>query len=171
VSDTAVNRLVEADVAALVTVSFQRLTPAFRPWLRSGPEGLKGRWICRHGEDLLPAAVVQRDQEDLVDVELAALTSAAGAVDGDGVVTVGERPAELAEVGALGEPSRLAEELEDRGAAVHLAGDGRRAGDAPDGVLGDHLDERASIASAKRVEDPVDVVDRAQRSSGAIVRP
>ena len=55
--------------------------------------------------------------------------------------------------------------------AAVLARHGRRPGDAPHRVLGDHLDERARVAAAEGVEDAMDVVERAQRSSGAIVRP
>ena len=60
--------------------------------------------------------------EHLVDVELAAEPLPARAVDGDRVLVVGERPAQLAQVRAVGEAARLAEELEDaRAALVHAA--------------------------------------------------
>ena len=123
------------------------------------------------GDDLLPAAVAEGDQQHLVDVELAAEALAAGAVEGDCVVAVGERPFELAQIRPFGLAAGLAEELDDRGTAVHLTGDRRRSGHAPHGVLGDHLDERPGVAAAEGREDAVDVVDGAQRSSGAIVRP
>ena len=60
----------------------------------------------------------RRDQQHLVDVELAAEALAAGAVEGDCVVAVGERPRELAQVRAVGQAAGLAEELEDRVAAA-----------------------------------------------------
>ena len=45
------------------------------------------------------------------------------------------------------------------------------AGHAPDRVLGDHLEERAGIAAAERVEDAPDALERVYVSSGAMVRP
>src|SRR5205085_12272663 len=111
------------------------------------------------------------DQEHLVDVELAAEAATARAVDRDGVLVVRDGPAQLAAVRAVSEPAGLAKEAEDLVAAVVLARDGYGSGHAPDGVLGDHLDERPRVAAHERGEDAPDVVGRAQRSSGAIVRP
>ena len=64
-------------------------------------------------------------------------------VDRDRVLAVGERPAQLAAIRAVGEAARLAEELEDLLAAAVVARDRRRARHAPDRVLGDHLEQRA----------------------------
>ena len=97
--------------------------------------------------------------------------AAAGAIDRDGMLAVGERPAELAAVGAVGEPARLSKEVEDLVAPAILLRDSRRAGYAPDGVLGDHLEQGAGVPGRERREDALDVVDGAQRSSGAIVSP
>ena len=102
---------------------------------------------------------------------VAAEPRAARAVDRDGVLGVGDRPAELAEVRAVGEPARLTEEVEDPLAAVVLLRDLGDAGHAPDGVLVDHLEERARLAADEGVEDATDALERVYRSSGAIVRP
>jgi len=114
---------------------------------------------------------VQRDEQHLVDVDLPPEPAATRAIDRDGMVALGRRPAELAPVGALGPASCLAEELEDHVTAAVLAGDGRRPGDAPDGVVGDHLEQGARVTAAEGVEDAVNVAERAQRSSGAMVSP
>jgi len=105
------------------------------------------------------------------EIQLEAEATAARPVDGDRVLAVSECPAQLAQIGAVGEAARLAEEAEDlRTAAIH-ARDGRGARHVPDRVLRDHLDQRAHVAAAERVEDAVDVLDRAYRSRGAIVSP
>src|SRR5262249_19204552 len=96
---------------------------------------------------------------------------AAGAIDRDRVVAVRQRPAQLAQVRAVGEPTRLAEQPEDLVAAPVLARHRRATGDAPDGVLGDHLVERAHVAAGERLEHAADVRARVYRSRGAIVRP
>ena len=53
------------------------------------------------------------DHEHLVDVELAAEPPALRAVDGDRVLVVCERPPQGAQVRPVGEPPRLAEQVED----------------------------------------------------------
>src|SRR5262249_5320437 len=127
--------------------------------------------IGREGENPGPAALAQRDQQHLIDVELAAAPPAARPVDRDRMLPVGERPAQLARVGPVGQPPCGAEELEDLLAAAVGARDGGRAGHLPDRVLGDHLEERARVAAAERVEDTADVADGVYCSSGAIVSP
>jgi hypothetical protein len=49
--------------------------------------------------------------------------------------------------------------------------DGRGSGDLPDGVVGDHLDERVRVPAAEGVEDATDVGDGIYRSRGASVKP
>src|SRR3954452_20385967 len=112
---------------------------------------------------LLPASVAQRDQQCLVDVDLPSGPLSAGAVDGDGVLALGGGPLQLAPVAAVGQAPRLAEEAEDLVAAAVLARHRRRAGHAPDRVLGDHLVEGAGVAAAERGEDAPDVVGGVQR--------
>ena len=87
------------------------------------------------------------------------------------MLTVGERPAELARVGPFGQAPRGAEELEDLLSPTIDPRHGRRAGHLPDGVVGDHLDERARVAAAEGVEDAADVGERIYCSSGANVSP
>src|SRR5207249_9967762 len=120
---------------------------ATRPSRR--PEGLEGRRIARDRGDLRPDATGMRDQQHLVDVELSPEPPAPRAVDGDRVLVVGERPAELAQVRAVGEPTCLAKELEDARPALVPLRDRDGAVDDPDGVLGDHLEQCAWIAAAE----------------------
>src|SRR5947209_19023012 len=115
----------------------------------SAPEGFERRRICRHGEYLLPPAFAKRDQQRLVDVELASEPSTARAVDGDGVLVVRKCPPQLAQIRPVGEPPRLAEEPEDFLAAAILARHGNGPRHAPDRVLGDHLHACAGIAAAE----------------------
>ena len=98
------------------------------------------------------------DQQHLVDVELAALALALRAVDGGGMRVVAQRPLQRREVRAAGEPARLAEQLEDLLAAFVDVRDRDGAVDDPDRVLGDHLEQRARVAAAERVEDAPDPV-------------
>jgi hypothetical protein len=84
---------------------------------------------------------------------------------------VGHSPPQLAEVRAVREAARLAEEVEDALAAAVLLRDRGSARHAPHGILGDHLEERARIAAAEGAEDAPDAVERVYCSSGAIVRP
>ena len=92
-------------------------------------------------------------------------------VDRDGMLGVGDRPAELAQVRAVGEAARLAEEVEDPLAAVVLLRDLGDAGHAPDRVLVDHLEQRARVAADECVEDATDALERVYVSRGAMVRP
>ena len=119
----------------------------------------------------MPAAVAQRDQEHLLDVELAAEPPAGRPVDRDGVDAVGERPAQLARVRPVGQPPRRPKELEDVVAAAVDARNLDRAGYLPDSVVGDHLEESAGVTTAERVEDTPDVTKGVYFSSGAIVSP
>src|SRR5581483_8393516 len=59
-----------------------------RGWL--APEELERLRVGRQGEDLLPAAPAQRDQQHLLDVQLPAEASTARPVHGDGMVAVRE---------------------------------------------------------------------------------
>ena len=84
---------------------------------------------------------------------------------------VGDRPAELAQVRAVGEAACLAEEVEDPLAAVVLLRDLGGARHTPDCVLVDHLEQRAWVAAAECVEDATDALERVYVSRGAMVRP
>ena len=81
--------------------------------LGSRPERLERGRVGGDRDDLPPDAELVLDQEHLVDVELAAEPPPLRAVDRDGVLVVGERPAQRAQVRAFGEPPRLTEQLED----------------------------------------------------------
>ena len=122
------------------------------------PEQLECRRIGRERQDLLPAAVAKRDQEDLVDVELAPEALPACPVDGDRVRVVCDRPAKLAQIRPPGEAARFTEEAEDLVAASVLARHRDATRNAPDGVLGDHLEERPRVAAGERREDAVDAL-------------
>src|SRR5262249_53642117 len=134
-------------------------------------EGLECARVGGQRQDLLPEPVPQCDQQHLIEVELAAEAPAARAVDGHGMLAVRDGPTKLAQVGAFRATARLAEQLEDRLPAAVRAGDGHGPGHPPHRVLGDHLEQRARVASLEGVEDPLDVVERAQRSRGAMVSP
>jgi hypothetical protein len=87
------------------------------------------------------------------------------------MLAVGECPAKLAAIGALGQPPRRAKELEDLATPAVLARDRHRPRNPPDRVLGDHLEQSARLAAAEGVEDAADVLDGSYFSSGAIVSP
>jgi hypothetical protein len=98
------------------------------------------------------------DQQHLVDVELAPFALSLRAIDGGRVRVVAQRPLQRRQVGAAGEPARLAEEVEDLLAALVDVRHGHGAVDDPDCVLGDHLEQRARVAAAEGVEDAPDPV-------------
>src|SRR5262249_55202522 len=77
-------------------------------------------------------------------------------------VPVGERPAELAAIGAVGEPARGPEELEDLVTALVHPGDRNGAGHRPGRILGDHLGERTGVAAREGVEHEADALKRIQ---------
>jgi hypothetical protein len=143
----------------------------FRAETFLAPEGFERSRIGREREDLLPASVAERDQQQLVNVERASEALPASPVDGDRVLVVGEGPAELAAVGPVGQPPRLPEEPEDLVAPAILAGHGDATWHTPDRVLRDHLEQHPRVAAGEGREDTLDVVERGYRSSGAIVSP
>jgi hypothetical protein len=106
----------------------------------------------------LPDAVDVIDQEHLVDVELASLAFPLCAVDRGGVRVVTQRPFQGGQIRAAGETTRLAEQREDLLAAFVHVRDRHGAVDDPDGVLGDHLEQRTRVAAAECVEDATDPV-------------
>jgi hypothetical protein len=123
---------------------------------------------------VLPAPLAQRDQEYLLDVELTSKPLSRRAVERNGVVTLCERPPQLASVRPFGQPSRRTEEPEDLFTPAVHARDGDGARHLPDRIVGYHLEERTRVAAAERIEDTPDVgdgIDVIYRSSGAIVRP
>src|SRR5262249_9145966 len=106
--------------------------------------------------DLLPDTALVVDQQDLIDVELAAEPAPLRAVDRDGVLVIGERPAQRAQVRAVREPPGLPAEIEDAVAPAVLLRDGDGAVPAPRGLVGDHADQRARIAAMEGGEDAID---------------
>ncbi len=123
-----------------------------------GPEGVERERVERNGENLLPAPVVDADEQRLVDVELAAVPPPAGAVDRDGPLVVGEHVAQLRLVGRVAERLCRLEQVEDRTAALVDPGHRRAPDHRPDRVLGDQRREGARVAP-KRGEDPLRELD------------
>src|SRR6266516_6910935 len=102
-----------------------------RAYALSCPERLECGRVAWNRDDLTPDAVAVRDQEHLVDVEAPAESRPAGAIDGDGVLVVRERPGELTQICAVRQAPRLPEQLEDAVASPVARRDGNRAVDVP----------------------------------------
>src|SRR5262249_6131691 len=96
----------------------------------------------RNGGDLLPPAVLEADDERLVDVEVDPVPGSAGAIDGQSPPVVREDGLELAVVGAVRLDARAAEKLDHRAAPVILAAHRGVAGNAPDDVA---VERRADL--------------------------
>src|SRR5262249_1721387 len=149
----------------------RRARPAAAATELVGPELRERDGIRRQREHVLPAAVAKRDQQHLVDVELAAGPAARRAVERDSAVSVRDRPAEIAGVRAVGEPTRRSEELEDVVPAAIDARDGRRSRHLPDSVVCDHLEERTRVAAATGLEHAADVGLSTYSPSAATATP
>src|SRR5436309_11926009 len=99
----------------------------------SGPECIE-RGVERDGGDFLPHAVLEPDDECLLDVEVDPVPRSPGAVDGETPLVVRQHRVQPAAVGPVRLETGSPEKLDHVAPSVVLAAHRGIAGDAPDDV-------------------------------------